>query len=373
MNPNMNKHVKKTKHYAIFAGGETAGPLMPLLAIAEAWQQEQPELQPVFVDVRNSVAAQSVSGNIFQPIITGKLRRYWSVYTIALPFLLAIGFVQSLFLLRKYKPLIVIGAGGYVQVPVVIAAWILRIPRLIHQQDVRVTLANKLVAPLANKITTTFESSIKDFPQGSGFTKDYSKLKKVVWVGNPSLHEIVKGHKQAAEKFFKLSDKWPTLLVIGGGSGAAGLNDKIIQSLPVLTKVVQIIHSTGRGKKQLTESVRYHPHEFIDRMDLAYAAADVVIARAGIGTITELSQLKKVSIIVPMPGSHQEANAELIYLAKAAIVVDQRELNPENLVKLIRKVLFDAALQSRLRQNIARLLPHGASSKMLKVINSLIK
>lgn len=366
---------QKSRHkYVIFAGGETAGPVMPLLAVAETWHQEDPHLKPVFVDVKNSVAAEIVPDYKydFQTIITGKLRRYWTVQTIALPFLLLFGFVQSVWLLNKYKPIVVVGAGGYVQVPLIVAAWVMRIPRVIHQQDVLVTLANRAIAPITNKITTTFESSIKDFRQGSGFSNDYSKLKKVVWVGNPSSSEIGKGHKQAAQKLFKLSDKWPTLLVVGGGSGAAGLNDQIVNALPVLTKSVQIIHSTGKGKLRLQEAVRYHPYEFIDRMDLAYAAADVVIARAGIGTVTELSQLKKVAIIVPMPGSHQEANAELIYNAKAAVVVDQKDLTPEMLMRLIRKLLFDIQLQEKLRQNIGRLLPHDASHKMLRVIQSVV-
>jgi UDP-N-acetylglucosamine--N-acetylmuramyl-(pentapeptide) pyrophosphoryl-undecaprenol N-acetylglucosamine transferase len=369
----MTSH-RKSK-YVVFAGGETAGPLMPLLAVAQKWQEEDPHLKPVFVDVAQSVAAEVVPDYkfIFHSITTGKLRRYWSLKTILMPALLIVGFVQALMLLAKYRPLIVVGAGGYVQVPVVLAAWIMRIPRLVHQQDVIVTLANKVVAPVATKITTTFESSLRDFLQGSGFNKDYSKLKKVVWVGNPGLDRISKANKQLAIKQFGLSDKWPTLLVVGGGSGAAGLNDKIIQGLPMLTRFVQIIHSTGRGKKQLAEAVRYHPYEFIDRMDLAYAAADIVIARAGIGTLTELAELKKVSIIIPMPGSHQEANAELVYRAKGALVLDQRELEPEMLAKVIRKVLMDASLQHQLKQNISRLLPHNASSKMLKVIQEIIE
>ncbi len=369
----MTRHPKSK--YVVFAGGETAGPLMPLLAVAQKWQEEDPHIKPVFVDVARSVAAEVVPDYkfVFHSITTGKLRRYWSLRTVLMPFLILIGFVQSLLLLRKYRPQIVIGAGGYVQVPVILAAWFLGIPRLIHQQDVMVTLANRIMSPIATKITTTFESSLRDFLQGSGFNKDYSKLKKVIWVGNPGLDRISKANKQQAIKQFGLSDKWPTLLVVGGGSGAVGLNDKIIQGLPMLTKVVQIIHSTGRGKKQLAEAVRYHPYEFIDRMDLAYAVADVVIARAGIGTLTELAELKKASIIIPMPGSHQEANAELVYRAKAGLVLDQRELDPETLAKVVRKVLLDASLHHQLQQNISRLLPHNASSKMLKVIQDIIE
>ncbi|MDQ3018273.1 MAG: glycosyltransferase, partial [bacterium] len=350
------------KKRVVFVGGETAGPLMPLLAIAENWKHTNAGMVSIFVDVKKSVAAHVVpkEGFVFKPIIADKLRRYVAARNILSPLFIFVGFIQALFLLAKLRPVLVMGAGGYVQFPVVLAAWLLRIPSVVHQQDVHVTLSNKLCAPFATKITTTFEKSVKDFSQGLGFGNDFSKLQKVVWVGNPARGHIASSDKTEAQSFFKLDPAWPTLLVLGGGSGAAGLNEVIVQNLNALTSVVQIIHSTGQGKEIPVKHPRYHQYSFIDRMDLAYAAADIVMARGGIGTITELSQLKKLAIIVPMPDSHQEANAELLFTHKAAIILDEREIQSELLTKVIRKLLFDSELQKHMQANIRKVIPADA-------------
>jgi UDP-N-acetylglucosamine--N-acetylmuramyl-(pentapeptide) pyrophosphoryl-undecaprenol N-acetylglucosamine transferase len=374
----------KQNKYVIFAGGETAGPIMPLLALAKYWQEQDSSITPVFVDRKISVAAHVVNKNGFEfkAITSGKLRRYWSFKNLLSPFQLLAGFVQSLILLRRLRPEVVIGAGGYVQVPAIVAAWFLRIPRVIHQLDVVPTFSNRLMAPFASRITTTFEKSIKDFPQGSGLQLDYSKNNKIYWTGSPcdldSKTINSKTAKEEAIKLFKLDPEWPTVLILGGGSGATGLNDGIAFNLPSLLKTVQIIHATGKGKRvELPHDLpevhdRYHQYEFIDRRDLAYGAADIVIARAGIATIADLAILGKVSIIVPMPNSHQEDNAALLFDQQAAVVVDQTELYELAIDKMIKKILFDIKLQKILSDNIQNVFPKDAAPKMLKVILSAI-
>lgn len=117
---------------------------------------------------------------------------------------------------------------------------------------------------------------------------------------------------------------------------------------------------------------RYRQFEFIDNMELAYAAANIVIARAGIGSITELSALGKVSIIVPMPNSHQEWNAHYLYEKNAAVIIDQTDITPDMLAKTVRKILFDAKLQTRLQSNIHKIMPNNATERMLEVIQNAI-
>lgn len=362
------------KKNVLFAGGETAGPVAPLLAMAQYWQKIDPQINPIFVDVKKSVAAHMVAQAeyMFVPITTGKLQRHLSYKLLLSPILVLIGLFQSLLLIREHKPILIMGAGGYVQFPLIVAGWMMKVPRLIHQQDLKVTLSNWLAAPFVDKITTTFEKSQKDFPQGTGFTKDFSKLKKVVWTGNPIRAEALEGNKKEAQKQFGLNPEWPTLLVMGGGSGAQGLNDAIEQSLFELLEVVQIVHSVGKREQIAMTHPRYHQYPFIDPIGPAYAVADIVISRAGIGALTELSKLKKISIIVPMPNSHQEVNAELLYREKAAIVVDQADLNPDRLLKLIRKLLHDAELQKQLANNISKLVPANANAKVYQIINDLI-
>lgn len=369
--------------YVIFVGGETGGPISPLLALAKTWQNQDSAFTPIFVDVKKSVAARIVpkKGFQFKTILAGKFRRYWTIKNVLSPIQILIGFIQSLILLTKYKPEVVVGAGGYVQIPLVLAAFVLRIPRLIHQQDIVPTMSNKLVAPFANRITTTFEKSVKDFPQGLGLVKNYAKYNKVVWTGNPSYFSdpnYVLPTKKEAQKLFKLQADWPTVLVNGGGSGAKGLNEALIHNLPELLKIAQVVHSTGPGKSIKPPSDnpavhdRYHQFEYIENMDAALVAADVVISRAGIGAITELSGTKKVSIIIPMPNSHQEWNAKFLYDHDAAIVVDQLDITPELFAKIVRKVLFDLALQRKIQDGISKIMPSSANEKVLKVIQSLI-
>lgn len=348
---------------------------MPLLALAEHWKIKEPGLVPVFVDVRKSVASTIIpkAGYTYYSIIAPKLRRYWTWWHILVPFQMIIGIVQAYKILRKHKPRAVIGAGGFVQVPVMFAAAMLRIPIFVHQQDLHVTLSNRICAPLARKITTAFEKSVKDFSQGTGFSDDYSKLRKVVWTGNPARSNLANAHREDALKYFKLDLKWPTLLVFGGGSGAEGINYLIADALKDLSDVVQIIHSVGAGKAMALEHERYRQYPFIERMDLAYAASDIVLSRSGLGTITELSQLRKTAILVPMPDSHQEANAEFMYQHRAALVLGQEQLNAEMLITAIRKLLFDATLQHEMRENLAQIMPKDAAARMLSVIQGEIK
>ncbi len=374
--------MKQTKK-VIFVGGETAGPVMPLLALADAWIKQDSKIEPVFLDIKNSVAARIVParGYKFKKITSGKLRRYWSFKNIVSPFLTLIGLIQSLLLLLTLKPKVVIGAGGYIQVPVIIAAWLLRIPRVIHQQDIVPTFSNRICTPFANKITTTFEKSLKDFPQGSGFEKNYSRYTKIEWTGNPTeLNNAspTEEERNIARNLFKLDHDWPTVLVIGGGSGARGLNTALEHNLPELLKVAQVIHSTGPGK--LINPVidiahghdRYHQYEFINKVDQAYMAADIVISRAGIGAITALSALRKLSIIVPMPETHQEWNAQYLYDKNAAIILDEKDITPDTLAKGVRKILFDKELQEEMQKNIHSIMPPNATEKMLTVIKKVI-
>lgn len=368
---------------AVFVGGETAGPVMPLLALADAWVKTNPDLKPVFLDSRRSVGARIVPshGYTFKSIVAGKFRRYWSIKNFFSPFLTLFGLLQALITLVRLRPVVVIGAGGYVQVPVIIAAWLLHIPRLIHQQDIIPSFSNRISTPFANKITTTFEKSVKDFPQGLGFAKSYSHYTKVVWTGNPTslnFESVTLEKKQRAHKLFNLEPDWPTVLVIGGGSGARGLNTAVNHSLPELLKIAQVIHSTGVGKR-VRPNVdiahghdRYHQYEFIDQVDQAYLAADVVICRAGIGTITALSALSKLSIVVPMPDSHQEWNARYLYDHQAAIILDESDITPDTLAKTVRKILFDVNLQKEMQKNIHAIMPNNGTENILEIIHELI-
>lgn len=363
---------QKTPLRVLLAGGNTAGPIVPLLAVREAILEKQPQAEFVIVDSPGSVGQLlAKQHNIkFIGLRTGKLRRYFSLRTFVAPVLVVFGFFQALYLLRKHGITHIIGAGGFVQVPLVWAAWLSRLNTHIHQQDIIPTLANTLSAPFARTISVTFPSSLRDFTQGSGLFAQKPET-KIHLTGNPCRTEIIHGSRLEAQKFFRLEKSWPTIYILGGGSGAAGINHLVYKAFPELIRTVQIIHSTGRGKHHPPlKHERYHSFDYINRPDLALAAADIIIARAGIATITELSNLGKASIIIPMPNSHQEANAQLLYEHQAALVLNQNETTPEHLVSVIRRLLFDFPAQEQLRANIKKIMPHNSAQVLTKIILS---
>ncbi len=162
----------------------------------------------------------------------------------------------------------------------------------------------------------------------------------------------------------------PTLLVLGGGTGAEFFNKLIWESLQTLCKSVQIIHSTGKGKLIAHHPTHenYHAFEFITNMADAYAAADFVLARAGVSTITELSNLKKISIIIPMPKTHQEFNAWYVREHEAAVVLKQKIVNPPAFTSFIRKLIFLNQEQEHLKKNIGSIMQHGATAKIADIV-----
>lgn len=357
----------------LLVGGGTAGSVSPLLAVAEEIKLNYPKANFLLVGTKTGpekTMAES-AGLDFVSIPAGKLRRYFSLRNFLVPFLVLAGFFKALKILKKFRPDCVFGAGSFVQVPVVWAAALKKIPVALHQQDVRPSLANNLCQIPAKKITVSFEASLTDFSSGFGLFYKKHRTEKVVLTGNPFRAEIKQATRQEALKKFGLKNDLPALLVLGGGTGAEFLNNLIASSLPQLARTVQILHSTGKNKTAANAAENYHPYEFIVDMGSAYAAADIVLCRAGLSTITELSNLEKVSIIVPLPQSHQELNAALLARRRAAIVATQNRLTPELLVELVRKLLFEHQFQQNLKTNIGKIMPKNAAKKIAEIITKL--
>ncbi|MCL5667237.1 MAG: UDP-N-acetylglucosamine--N-acetylmuramyl-(pentapeptide) pyrophosphoryl-undecaprenol N-acetylglucosamine transferase [Patescibacteria group bacterium] len=354
----------------LLTGGGSGGPVAPLLAIAEEIKKIHPQAGFLFVGTKQGPEKEMAKQAKlpFVHIAAGKLRRYFSLKNLFAPFFVIAGFFQAWIILRKFKPDCVVGAGSFVQVPVIWAAWLQKIPVVIHQQDLLPSLANTLCQFPAKKITVTFESSLTDFSASLGFFYR-KKPDKIVLTGNPFRANLKDADKPAAQKFFKLEPDFPTLLVLGGGTGALYLNKLMQESLPVLAKSVQIIHATGSNKNIGNQDApHYHAYAFIANIGAAYAAADMVLCRAGLSTITELANLGKAAIVVPMPRSHQEINAMLLRREKAAIVVGQDKMTPDFLTRLVRKLLFDLNTQKILKTNISRIMPKNSGGKIAEII-----
>lgn len=364
------------KYKIILTGGGTGGSVAPLLAIADELRAKDSkslarllESEFLWVGTKSGPERQMVenAGIKFRPIFFGKLRRYFSWRNFVDPVFIFLGFLQSLIIMLKWRPDVVISAGSFVSVPVIWAAWLLRRPILIHQQDARPGLANKLMAPCASAITVTFEKSLDDYG------------KKAVWIGNFVRGELINykiSRKEALQKIGLRSDL-PVVLIMGGGTGASAINELVWQSADKLVKFCQIVHITGKNKipDSGLQIPNYHYFEFVhtDGMAKAYTVADIVVSRCGMAVLTELSRLGKPAILIPMPDSHQEDNAAIFQEKKAAIVLNQKELTSEKLIENIKKLLSDERLREELRANIQKVIKRGANERIVEIVEKLLQ
>jgi UDP-N-acetylglucosamine--N-acetylmuramyl-(pentapeptide) pyrophosphoryl-undecaprenol N-acetylglucosamine transferase len=348
----------------LLAGGGTAGSVTPLLAVADELRKQNYEF--LWIGTRGGIERGMVEGeNIkFKTIYCGKLRRYFSWMNFIDPFKIILGFVQAFFILRKFKPDAVMSAGGFVAVPVSCAAFILRIPVLVHQMDVRAGLANKIIAPIAKVITTTFKSSVKDYGA------------KAVCIGNPVRNKLSNFSISRREAFQKLglTSHLPIVLVMGGGTGAERLNTFVTNNFNNLKKFSQIIHLTGVGKStNIKDNEKYHAFEFLDvnGMMKVLTVADVVVSRCGMGVLTELSHFAKPSILIPMPDSHQEDNAQVFFDNSAAVVLSEKIIDNDSFVSSVKKVVLDDSLKQELSRNVKDIISNNAITKISKILKNL--
>ena len=370
--------MKHKQYNILLAGGGSGGPVSPLLAVAKELSTIHPHLSLSFLLVGTSKGPErqmaESAGIAFTSVPVAKLRRYYSIKNLLLPFELIIALLRSFYIVLTFRPSLVFGAGSFVQVPLMFMARVFGAKVVIHQQDVVVSLSNFLCSFIAKKITVSFKETEKDFPD-SVFLSGLKQKSKTVFTGNPSnLPEHLPKRSDALEKF-GLASNLPVVLVFGGGTGAVGLNKLLVAALPEITKFAQVVHALGKGKggkNKSFENPNYHPFEFISDMPHAYAAADVVVCRAGLSTITELSKYGKISIIIPMPDSHQEANGELLSLKKAAMVLAQSDITPEMLTTLIRKLGFAGSIQKTLALNMQNLFPNNATAKVTTIVSEVL-
>jgi UDP-N-acetylglucosamine--N-acetylmuramyl-(pentapeptide) pyrophosphoryl-undecaprenol N-acetylglucosamine transferase len=340
--------MEEKKSKILLVGGGTLGSVSPLLAITAAFPADYlfvcsptgPELKII-----------KESGIPYITLNTGKLRRYFSWTNFLDVFKLKISFWKSLSIISKEKPDLILTAGSFVAVPVVWAAWFARVPVVIHQQDIVVGLANKLMAPLANVITVTFPEQKNNF----------KNKKKVIVTGNP----------------VRMNNPAPTeqkiILITGGGLGARGLNEFAKQFIPYLAKFYPVHHILGAENwDQKAVAENYTPHQFVTTEMLTLMnQAELIISRAGMQTITEAAQLSKALVLIPMPDSHQEQNA--IFLAKhnAAYLVKQGQ--HQIMERYLEKLLNSDDLRLGVATNLHKLFPEQAMENYIGVIKSLLK
>lgn len=358
----------------LLVGGGSGGPVTPLLAVREEILRLKPNTEFSFISGVTG-PEKSLMAKLdmdIHSIPCGKWRRYFSLRNVLDIFFTAAGFVKSLYLIKKINPDLVFSSGSYLAVPVSYAARLCGKKIVIHQQDYLPSLSNKLIYPIADKVTVSLEKSVKDYDKSLGIVK-LKKREKAVFTGNPVRPEITQGSADKARQIFGLKPNFPTLLVLGGASGALKLNQIISRAAPELTKYYQIIHVTGRAKNlNPQKNDNYHCYEFLrEELPHALKIADFVISRAGFSTISELSACKKVTLLVPLPDSHQLANAGYCLDRGAVLGIIEPYLTPEYLISLLRKIAFNADAQKILKKNIAKINPAQAGQSIAKILIGL--
>jgi UDP-N-acetylglucosamine--N-acetylmuramyl-(pentapeptide) pyrophosphoryl-undecaprenol N-acetylglucosamine transferase len=356
----------------IFCGGGTLGPVTPLLATIEKLKEIDPKIQPVWVGTRHGVEREVVTrlGIEYHWIASAKLRRYFDLRSLLTPFVAAAGVVGAISIVLKTGAKAVVSAGAFTQVPLVMVAKLLGIPAIIHQQDVEVGLANRISSYDAKIVTAAFDISAKQFGK-----------RQVKTIGNPvrslvaALVDPVKraAAREAGLKRWGLDPSKPTLLVLGGGTGALGLNERIVRNADALTAKNNVLHQTGRGKLVMMKPKSgYTAVEFMnEEIAEAYAVADMTVSRAGMGTLTELGVLGLPPVLVPNPG-HQESNAAYLKDRSAAVVIASGASDQE-FTDTILRLMADRERRLVLSQSIASLFPADATEKFARIIVDAIK
>lgn len=346
----------------VLTGGGTAGHVTPHFALLPHLQQEGWEIH--YIGTHEGIERSLVGDQLpYYPISAGKFRRYFDLKNFSDPFRVIKGVFDAHRILRNLRPQVVFSKGGFVTVPVTVAAWSLGIPVVLHESDLTPGLANRLSLPFAAQLCLTFPDSL-----------EHVKGKGVV-TGTPIRPELTQGSKEQGLSLCQFSSNSPTLLVMGGSLGSALLNQTIRENLSTLTEHYQIIHLCGKGNLDLEISNnRYHQLEYAqEELPDLLAAADFVISRAGANSIFELVALAKPNILVPL--SRQASRGDQILNAQSfarqgfSLVIQEEDLTIGQLLKELtflstnRTKFVDAMQASQIgdgTQNVLKVIREAA-------------
>lgn len=335
----------------LVSGGGTGGHVYPALAVAIQLRMEY-DAEVLFLGSDDGLETELVPAAGFRlaTVQAGKLRRYIAWETVTGILRVPVGMWQAINIVRAFRPQVAFTSGGYVAVPAGLAARLNGVPLLMHQQDVPPNLSNRLVAPLATRISVAFADSLAYFP-----------ARKTLQLGNPireAMLDVRSVAPQEARGTLGFEKDAPLLLVTGGSQGARHLNQVVCQALPELLEYCQVLQISGKElfneTRELADAMltnldeatrrRYRLAAYLNaEMPVALQAAELVLCRSGASTLSELAALGKPSILVPLPpaigSSPQEANAAMFGREQAAEVIKDSDLKPEILVERVKYII----------------------------------
>ena len=342
----------------VLTGGGTAGHVTPNIALL-------PELKKQGYEIHYIGSYEGIESKLipeldvsYYGIASGKLRRYIDLKNISDPFKVVKGLHQARVLLKQIKPDVVFSKGGFVSVPVVIAAKSRGIPCVIHESDMTPGLANKLCIPCASRVCTNFPETIKHLP-----------AEKAVLSGSPIREELFHGSRERGLSFCGFDKSRPVVLIIGGSLGAASVNTAVRSILPALLKEFQVIHLCGKDKidTSLNGTKGYVQFEYIkEELSDLMAAADIMISRAGANAICEILALRKPNILIPLSAQasrgDQILNAASFEKAGYSIVIQEEDVTDDKLLNAVhqaydkREEYIKAMKRSQLNNSIEKIV-----------------
>lgn len=351
----------------LFAAGGTGGHLYPAIAIAEEIKKREPHATIVFAGTKEKIEARIIPQKGFEFVtiwISGFSRRL-RISNLLFPVKVVVSLFQSFFVIRKVKPNVVIGTGGYVCGPVLFIASLLRIPTVVHESNSYPGITTRMLASHATKVFITFEAT----------RKWLSGKATIETVGNPTREELSSVTKEAGCKYFNLDPKKKTVFAFGGSLGSASINAVMPDVIDdAIKNNYQVIWQTGESKaetlKNFQQDERVRVRRYMENIEYAYAAADIVVSRAGATTLAELTRLGKPAILVPYPyaaANHQELNARTMVEAGAAFMVSDGLLQ-EKLLPMVRELLSSDQLRRTMSANSVRLGRPNAGGEIAEKI-----
>ncbi|NND62603.1 MAG: undecaprenyldiphospho-muramoylpentapeptide beta-N-acetylglucosaminyltransferase [Flavobacteriaceae bacterium] len=356
----------------IISGGGTGGHIYPAIAIANELKSRYPESEFLFVGAKDRMEMEKVpqAGYNIEGLWISGIQRSLNLKNLMFPFKLISSLWKSKKILKKFKPDAAIGTGGYASAPLLRVASNKKIPCLIQEQNSHAGITNKWLSGKANTICTAYEGMERFFPK-----------EKIRLTGNPVREDIIhtSSNREEAVQFFNLSTNIKTLLVLGGSLGAGRINQLIEDSLPFFREQnVQVIWQCG---KYYIDKYKHHTggyvqvHAFLNRMNMAYAAADFIISRAGALSVSELCLVGKPVLFIPSPNvseDHQTKNAQAIERHNAALLIKEQDLDAK-FEDTFLSLLNDAELQANLSENILKLAKPNATKDIVSEVEKLIQ
>ncbi|HLN18583.1 MAG TPA: undecaprenyldiphospho-muramoylpentapeptide beta-N-acetylglucosaminyltransferase [Patescibacteria group bacterium] len=363
----------------VLTGGGTGGHLVPLVTVAGEIKKKVPDADFVFMGPNGKIELEILgpTGIRIRKIMSGKMRRYVSGYNFLDILKIPIGIIQALFWLLIEMPDAVFSKGGYASLPIVLVSWMYRIPVLIHESDSNPGMANSMMAKFVERVAISYPEAEKYFPP-----------EQVVFTGNPVRSDIRDGDPQNARQIYHFIDSKKVIFIQGGSLGARAINKRILDILPQLLHKYQVIHQTGDANFEEVKTKAgvlgikagrdgYFVMAFFgEEIKDILAVSDLIISRAGAGTLSEIAAVKKPAIVIPLStaaNNHQRMNAYSIAKNGGCLVLEEDNLGSHMLLDKIEELMNNDELRQKMSERIGIYYHPDAAERIADGVLGMIK